>query len=217
MKLGRKIKRLFSRRRDLVPIIAQQGDLLCQASRKLAGMLDADKQEWKKYEREIKTLEKQGDAILTEFNEQLPGRLLGYLTRIDLQIVAMSLDDCLDVIKDASKALMIYNPAKIDLQLKELAHLITTEADALLALLPMLADVRRKRTKIILHCNTVTEQEHAADDIYEEYVGYIFANEPDFREMIKYKNLAETFEKATDSEKRVSDNVRTLLLKYAED
>jgi len=32
--------------------------------------------------------------------------------------------------------------------------------------------------------------------------------------MTKYKNLAELFEKATDSEKRVADNVRTLLLKY---
>ena len=31
----------------------------------------------------------------------------------------MALDDCLDVVKDASKALGMYNPAKIDPQLQE--------------------------------------------------------------------------------------------------
>ncbi len=218
MKITRRIKRLFSRRRDLVPILTQQGAFLCQSSEALARMLETmDMAAWKKAEKEIKTCEVQGDALLTEFNELLLGRVFGSVSRVDLQVVAMSMDDCLDVIKDAAKAVQIYHPAKIDPQLQELSQIIRSEAAAIKVLLPLLWDIRRKHTDILLQCDRVTELEHAADDVYEEYVGYIFTNEPDFREMTKYKNLAELFEKATDSEKRVADNVRTLLLKYVDE
>ena len=218
MKITRKIKRMFSRRKDLVPILTQQGAFLCQAAFAIQEMLKTtDPAEWKRREKEIKACEVQGDALLTEFNEHMTGRVFGNLNRLDLQVIAMSMDDCLDVIKDASKAVTIYHPAKIDPQLKELASLIKSEADAIRVMLPLLWDLRHKHTAVSLQCNRVTELEHAADDVYEEYVGYIFSNEPDLREMTKYKNLAELFEKATDTEKRVADNVRTLLLKFIDE
>ena len=50
---------------------------------------------------------------------------------------------------------------------------------------------------------------------YEGYIGYIFTKEEDLREMTKYKNLAELFEKATDSAKHVADCVRIMLLGYS--
>ena len=178
-------------------------------------MLDAsDPSEWHRFEKEIKACEVQGDALLTEFQEQITGRLMGSINRLDLQTIAMSVDDCLDVLKDASKAVTIYHPKKIDGQLRELVQLMGEETRAIRELLPMLWDIRHKSSAIILQCERVTELEHTADEVYEEYVGYIFEHEPDLREMTKYKNLAEIFEKATDSGKRVTDNVRKLLLQF---
>jgi uncharacterized protein Yka (UPF0111/DUF47 family) len=173
-----------------------------------------DKEEWKRCHREIHTLEVQGDALLTEFREMLAERLMGSLGRTELTTVAMSMDDCMDVIKDASKAILIYNPRKIDSQLRDLAMIIQAEANALRDLLPLLWDIKHKATEISLQCDRVAEMEHAADDAYEEYIGYIFSEEEDFREMTKYKNLAELFEKATDSEKHVADCVRLMVLKF---
>ena len=173
-----------------------------------------DAAEWKRIQKEIKTCEVQGDALLTEFREQLSGRLLGQLSRTDLTTVAMSMDDCLDVIKDASKAVLIYHPKKIDAQLKDLSQIIRDEALALRDLLPMLWDIRHKASAISLQCDRVAELEHAADDAYEEYIGYIFTEEEDLREMTKYKNLAELFEKATDSEKHVADCIRLMVLRH---
>ena len=85
---------------------------------------------------------------------------------------------------------------------------------ALLDLLPLLWDIKHKATEISLQCDRVAEMEHAADDAYEEYIGYIFSEEENLREMTKYKNLAELFEKATDSEKHVADCVRLMVLKF---
>lgn len=196
-------------------MIARQAELLCQSAAALVRMLETDDEsEWKRCQREIRTCEVQGDALLTDFREQLSERLLGTISRSDLTTVAMSMDDCLDVIKDASKAVLIYHPRKIDPQLLDLARIIPSEAGVLRELLPDLFDIRRKAASISRQCDRVTELEHAADDAYEDYIGYIFSEEPDLREMTKYKNLAELFEKATDSEKHVADCVRMMVLKF---
>ena len=178
-------------------------------------MLDnVDPVQWNMLQREIKACETQGDTLLQEFREQLSERLMGSLSRTDLSTIAMSMDDSLDVIKDAAKAVQIYKPRKIDQQLQDLAQLIRGEAHALQELLPLIWHIRDKATAISLLCDRVTEMEHAADDAYEEYIGYIFAEEQDMREMTKYKNLAETLEKATDSQKHVADCIRLMMMRF---
>ena len=215
MHLLRSLRQLFRPRQDLAPFFQRQAAYLCQSSEALVKMVSGtDPEQWRMYHREIKGFEAQCDALLTEFREQLSERLMGSLNRTDLTTIAMSMDDCLDVIKDASKAVMIYAPRKIDPQLSELVQLIRTEALVIRELLPLLWDIRRKAAAITHHCDRVTEMEHAADDAYEEYIGYIFSHEEDFREMTKYKNLAELFEKATDCEKHVADCVRMMVLRF---
>ena len=215
MQLLRTLRHLFDGKRDLAPAFARQGDLLYQASEILSRMLSSvDPDVWAQCHREIKSIEVQGDALLADFREQLSERLMGSLGRTDLTTVAMSMDDCLDVIKDASKAVQIYHPRKIDTQLQDLGQLILSEARALRELLPMVWHIKDKASAITLLCDRITELEHAADDAYEEYIGYIFSEEEDIREMTKYKNLAETFEKATDKEKHVADCVRLMVLRF---
>ena len=215
MAISGSFRNLFQSKRDLTPILSQQAAFLCHASEVLVKMFSTvDPDEWKRCQKEIKQIEVQGDAILTEFRELISGRLLGSFRRTDLSTIAMSMDDNLDVIKDTAKALFIYHPRKIDPQLLDLAQLIRSEAGAIQELLPLLWDIRGKATEISLQCDRVAELEHAADDAYEEYIGFIFSEEEDLREMTKYKNLAELLEKATDSGKHVADCIRLMVLKY---
>ncbi|MCI1785466.1 MAG: DUF47 family protein [Bacteroidales bacterium] len=204
----------YSGNKDFIPIFSQQAGFVCQTSAALVEMLKTrDESEWRRLEKEVKLCEIQGDALLTEFYEFLSGKIFTSVSRIDLQTLAMSMDDCLDVIKDASKSILIYKPRRIDAQLLELANMVKSEADVLMALLPKLSNIRKEYTSIALQCDRVKELEHAADDAYEDYIGYIFEADLDMKEMIKYKNIAEALENATDAGKRVSDNVRKILLK----
>jgi uncharacterized protein Yka (UPF0111/DUF47 family) len=215
MSIIKQVKNLFSRKSDFVPIFSQQAAFLCQTSETMVNMLKTlDRDEWEKSVREVKMCEVQGDALLTEFHEQLSEHLISPISKMDLQTIAMSMDDCLDVIKDSTKAILIYLPKKIDPQLQDLANLVKSEADALKRMLPLLSNIKNNFTAISLQCDRVAELEHAADDGYEDYIGYIFLHEDDTRELIKYKNMAEMFENATDHEKHVSDVVRKILTKY---
>ena len=49
---------------------------------------------------------------------------------------------------------------------------------------------------------------------FEVFNERVFAEEPDMREMTKYKNLAELYEKATDSGKHVADCARILVMRF---
>ena len=207
--------RLFYPMRELLPIFDRQAQLLCDSSKLLCEMQQTlDRDHWKQVFSEIRNNEHLGDAQLTEFREQSFHAILSTGVRRELTTIAMALDDVLDVIKDASNALNIYQPAKIDPQLQDLARIIWEESLALKAIFPLLMDIRKNASAITLQADRVTELEHEADEAYENYIGYIFTQEPDLREMTKYKNLAELYEKATDTEKRVSDCIRILVMRF---
>ena len=77
-----------------------------------------------------------------------------------------------------------------------------------------LADLRKNYNIIATFCDRITELEHAADDVYEEYIAFVFKNEENAIEVIKYKNIAEILESCTDAAKAVSDSVRKIILRY---
>lgn len=209
------LARFFYPMRELLPIFSRQASLLSSSAQLLCDMQQSsDPARWKQVFNEIRGNEHQGDAMLTEFRELSSGLFLGSGLRRDLTTIAMALDDALDVVKDASNAVGIYNPKKIDTQLQELTRIIVEEAQVLQVIFPLLADIRKNASEILLQADRVTELEHDADEAYEAYVGYIFSEEPDMREMTKYKNLAELYEKATDTEKHVSDCIRILLMRF---
>ncbi len=217
MKLIKRFRSLFASRTHILPIYTQQVAYIKQASSALVKMTaTSGHDEWKRLEKEVKLCETQGDAMLTEFYEQLYERIFTPLDRIDLQAIAMYMDEFLDNINDSAKSILLYLPERIDPQLAELAQYIESEADALKDLVVCLENVKANFSSLTLVCDRITELEHAADDAYEEYIGHVFHNEKNPIELMKYKNIAEMFEDTTDAAKRVSDYVRKMLLRYAE-
>ena len=80
MHLLRTLRHLFDGKRDLRPVFSRQADLLCQSSDTLVRMLNTlDPEQWKVCQREIKSCEKQGDALLTDFREMTKSKNLAEL------------------------------------------------------------------------------------------------------------------------------------------
>lgn len=217
MDIVRKFRRFFTARTHVLPIYTQQAAYVKQASSALVRMMESGSEdEWKRLEKEIKICETQGDALLNEFYEALYENIFTTLNRIDLQTIAMFIDEFLDQIKDSAKSVLLYLPERIDPQLCELARYIESEADALKIIVVSLNDIKANFSNLTLQCDRIMELEHAADDAYEEYIGYVFHNEKNPIELMKYKNIAEILESTTDAAKKISDHVRKMLLRYAE-
>ena len=109
MGIYKKIKMSLSgAKHEYVPIMIRQVDYLVKSTSLLTDMLSqSDHDRWDSFQREIKSCEIQGDALLSEFHEMLSGSVLLQVNKLDLQSVSMAIDDCLDAIKDTSKAVLI--------------------------------------------------------------------------------------------------------------
>jgi len=211
------LRRIGSKNPHFMPVFAQQATYLIHASSALCEMTETlDPVKWRKLEREIKACEVQGDALLTEFHEQLFEVILGKLKKSDLQAIAMNIDEFLDSINDSAKSITLYMPKRIDSQIADLAQYAHSEADAIKKLMLLMGDVKKNYAQIAVQCERITELEHAADDAFAEYIGYIFTHETDAIELMKYKNIAETFEEATDAAKRLSDSIRKMIMRYTD-
>ncbi len=209
------ISRIFAKKRKYLPLFMKQAEYIKAASSILVRMMQTtDKDEWFACENKIKSYEVQADDLLTEIYEDLYGSILVPVSRTDMQTIAMSVDDFIDKINAAAKSVLLYFPKRIDSQLEDMATYIMSSADALGDMIQYLSNFKANFRQIITQCDRITELEHAADETYEEYVGYIFQNETDPIELMKYKNIAEVLEETSDTAKRISDNVRMILLKY---
>ncbi len=209
------IHRIFAKRRKYLPLFMKQAEYIKAASSILVRMMQTtDKDEWFTCENKIKSYEVQADDLLTEIYEDLYGSILVPVSRTDMQTIAMSVDDFIDKINAAAKSILLYFPKRIDSQLEDMATYIMSSADALGDMIQYLNNFKANFRQILTQCDRITELEHAADETYEEYVGYIFQNESDPIELMKYKNIAEVLEETSDTAKRISDNVRMILLKY---
>lgn len=217
MSLNGFFKRTLRRNQHFLPFYAQQATYLLHASETLCHMTETmDDVDWRKFEKEIKACEVQGDALLAEFNETLRENILVSLRRSDLQTIAMHMDEFLDTINDSAKTITLYMPQRIDPQICDLASYINAEAEALKKMLSYFGDLKKNYAHINMQCERITELEHAADDVFAEYIGFIFTNDKDAIEIMKYKNIAEAFESATDAAKVVSDTVRKMILRYVD-
>ncbi len=217
MKLVKLFRKLTAPRQQYSTVFTMQATFLQQASEALCRMTETkDVTQWRLYEKEIKACEVQGDALLAEFHEQLYESLMTSARRSDMQVIAMSIDEFLDHINDSAKSILLYMPARIDAQIRDLAQYIHTEANALRQIMGLMENPGKNYSQIALQCERITELEHAADDAFAEYIGYMFNNENNAIEVMKYKNIAEAFEATTDAAKDVSDNIRKIVLRYVE-
>jgi uncharacterized protein Yka (UPF0111/DUF47 family) len=107
-------------------------------------------------------------------------------------------------------------PKRIDSQISDIAQYIKAQSDALKKMMALFGDVKKNYAQIAVQCERITELEHAADDAFAEYIGYIFTHESDAIELMKYKNIAEAFEATTDAAKTVSDSVRKIIMRYVD-
>ena len=66
--------------------------------------------------------------------------------------------------------------------------------------------------QVLQKCERITQIEHASDDVFGEYMTFLFENEKDAIELVKYKNIVEALEDTTDSAKDIAGLIRKIAI-----
>ena len=203
-----------NREKHFFPTYLQQAETTQVAAKYLKELVKSDDPEERKLlSRMIKKQETTGDELLREFYIELNEAFVTPFDREDMNALAMDLDKFLDFINHSAKTILMYNPKKIDKQVKEIIDNIHEDASIMIKVFSLLDDLGKNHQEISDLCQKVTLIEHAVDDIYGDYISYLFANEKDEIELLKCKEIAQVIEDTTDRAKDVTTTVKSLIIK----
>ena len=205
-----------NREKHFFPTYVQQAEAARVAAKYLKELVKSDDPEERKLlTRMIKKQETTGDELLREFYIELNEAFITPFDREDMNALAMDLDKFLDFINYSAKCILMYNPKKIDKQVKEIVDNIHEDANLIIQIFNLMDDIGRNHQELEDLCQKVTNIEHIVDDIYGDYITFLFSNEQNEIELLKNKEIAQAIEDTTDHAKDVTDTVKTIIIKQS--
>ncbi len=193
---------------DLFEASAQN---IIKASKSLKEMLDS----WQFIDSriaEITELEHDGDSMTHDIISLLHRTFVTPFDREDIALLAHTMDDVLDFIHSAADAMFIYKIRKPTARAKELADIIVLAA---VEMQKAVASLRHKGEfkQMLERCVEINRLENAADRVYRAAIGELFDKAKDMTEIIKWREIYEHMETATDRCEDVADVIEGVALK----
>jgi predicted phosphate transport protein (TIGR00153 family) len=163
---------------------------------------------------EITEMEHQGDTIAHQIISLLHRTFVTPFDREDIAQLVHTMDDIIDFIHAAADAMFIYKVDSPTGRCKELADIIvqgTVEVEKAVRGLR-----RRSELKMILErCVEINRLENMADRVYRAGMAELFDNTTEIAQLIKWREIYEHMEAATDRCEDVANVLEGVALKHA--
>jgi predicted phosphate transport protein (TIGR00153 family) len=184
---------------------------ITEGARLLKDMLDnyADPQA---SQRRIKEIEHRCDAITHDVIQKLNKSFVTPFDREDIYALSAALDDMIDLIDASAVRFIMYNVEKPTPEAKELAFLIVQSCESVARAVDHLGG---KFEHIAEHCVQVNALENEADRVCREAISRLFDEEKDPIQLIKWKEIYETLERATDKCEDAANILESVVVKNA--
>ncbi len=163
----------------------------------------------------IHEVEHEGDELVHRLMERLNKTFITPLDREDIYELCSRLDDVLDYVDAVAKRLVTFKISIPTPQSVELSRIILRSSEEVSRGISLLRDLRRHE-EIIRQCAKINQLENDADQVMRDALNTLFNGEMrDPIEVIKWKDLYEHLEMATDRCEDVANIIETVLVKYS--
>ena len=131
-----------------------------------------------------------------------------------LEATVAEITDVVDFIHAAADAMLIYKVDRPGERARELADIIVQEAAEVEKAMPLLRS-RPGLKQIPMHCVEINRLENMADRVFRSAMGELFENTTDMSYVIKWREIYEHLESATDRGEDVANVLEGVALTYA--
>ena len=176
----------------------------------LEEMLAPEQPLWDKAD-EIKEIEHKCDFLTHEIIQRLRRTFVTPLDREDIHSLARSLDDVMDAIDDSAAIVRLYQIAVVRNEARELARIIMASADQVVKAMKAL----ERRKGVAEPAVEINRLENEADRTHQRAVGRLFEEERDPLNIIKWKEILDFLEEATDRCEDVANVLEGVVVKHA--
>ncbi|MBI3320944.1 MAG: DUF47 domain-containing protein [Candidatus Omnitrophica bacterium] len=190
---------------QLAGILLKAGILLAEATERFETLPENAKR--------IERLEHDGDQITHEIFTRLNRTFLTPIDREDIHRLATALDDVLDLIEAATERFILYKVSAITPPAQQIAKVIQQQVQEIHHIMPKLRHLRREH--LLEHCIEINRLENVGDRLLRDAFAALFDGLPDPLVVIKWRELYEFLESATDKCEDVANVIEGIVLKNA--
>lgn len=159
----------------------------------------------------LKSLEHQTDQLVHAIMSHLHKTFITPIEREDIHQLAVRLDDILDLAEAASSRIDLYRPCNVPREAQELSQVLLESVKLVREMIGLLPDMK-KRKRIMELTVEINRLEDQADYIRRSTLARLFREEKDPFELIKWKDILEYIERATDRCEDVADITEGIVL-----
>lgn len=167
--------------------------------------------------KEIKDIEHEGDRLTHEMIERMNKTFITPIDREDIHELACRLDDILDLIDTAVSRIQLYKIAEPTEDARALAQCLERAAAIIKDAIPRLRKLgnRHEVEALLKSCIEVHTKENEGDRIEQRALAALFENGHDAFWVIKWKDVYQDLEAATDRCEDVANAMEAIVLKNA--
>ena len=204
------LSKLLPREESFFDIFEEHAKVTLECAREFAGIAAHFDQLATRAET-IKALEHQADSITHHCVEALHKTFITPLERDDIFRLISGMDDVVDYIDAAADCLTVY---KIKEMLPEAKELATVIVNSVLEIEKAVKGLRNMDNidKIRSNCAEINRLENLGDQLLRQGVGKLFEEQSDVRMIIKWKEILEYLENATDRCEDVANILEGVML-----
>jgi predicted phosphate transport protein (TIGR00153 family) len=181
---------------------------------KLVEQMFNDLSKAKSLAEQVKKLESEGDTITHEVVKALHKTWITPLDREEIHDLISSLDDVLDSIDGAAARVMLYELSETNDEIKALAKVLVDSTTDLVKLVENLQDIKDAEAMISL-CRAIGVHEDVADEVFRKAIARLFKQEPNAIEVMKWRDIFERLETATDRAEDAANVIEGIVLEHA--
>ncbi len=203
--------RIFPREETFLPQFGRAAEVILEAARVLDNMATGPVLDDARAV-EVKRLEHQGDQIAHETFDLLNRTWITPIDREDIHVLVKALDDVLDYIDAAASRIVLYRIASTTAELKKITSIIVQSAVAIQKAMALLSDLKNSK-QILEACVEINRLENEADTVAQLAIGKLFNDSKDPIEVMKWKEIYDFVEGATDRCEDVANTLETIVIK----
>ena len=159
----------------------------------------------------VKQIEHECDEITHAVVEGLHKTFITPIDRNDIYRLITKMDDIMDLVEAAADRLALYEIPTMTKEAAELARCLVDSAEHVLNAVSGIRDLG-KPNGILQHCIEINRLENVADGLLRGALARLFREEKDPIAVIKWKEIYETLESATDRCEDVANIIEGVVL-----
>jgi len=204
--------KVFSKKQDFFELFDNVSANISQAATILVAIMEhfTNLENWAK---EVRELEEDGDLLTHDIIKKLNKTNITPIDREDIHALASTLDDVLDFIWGTAARLAVFKMKESTKEALIMSKELLTTVEIVHKAIKKLKE--KNYDQMLQHCVEINEFENKMDRYFRDALGHLFSEIKDPVLVIKWKEIYEHLENASDKCEDVADILETIAIKNA--